>query len=651
MSSSHQVAWRDEDSSGEREPTGVPEPGLLRALFLGRPKLRLLDAPARDLAAARPRIRDFLAALRAFMQAEVDPATDDERGEVPEEVLAGLRELGAFGMVVPEEDGGLGMTPDEYSRALMLAAWRDANVAMLLASHQSMGATRAVLRFGDEHQRRRFLGRCAGGALSAFAFTEPTSSWTATHAATVATLSENGASFVLSGGRLWCASGASPELIVVVARTGPGSLSAFLVEARAPGVELFHGRRLAGLRAFAANELALHDVRVPRENLLGGEGRGGALARDLLGSGRLAISAVSAGAARTALRSSRAWLADRTASEREPSDHGAGLSVLALIASTTLAMEGLTESAEQPGQTGLDAELTAVAVKEWVTARAVEVAHEAVELTRGAGIETDRSLVARGEGRLSLERLLRDVTASRALLRPSEGEPLFVGRAAVASVAAAVGADRRPAGWWARVAAGIRSIVLAAAWYFALWVPRTYAFSLGSFGALRSHVLFIERSSRRLARAMLRTTIFFRRSLDLRPGLLATLAQIGMALLAMAAAVRHGRTLLRAAGPRARNGYAEGVENAVDAFCRETRLHIDLAFRALFHLDDELVVKLGHHILENGGAWRDDELKSAVVPDGEAPTPVGAVPRSRPTRRQRSVRFIPALRRNRPSAG
>src|SRR5262245_33540021 len=161
---------------------------FLRDAFLGKYRYDLFE----QLALAentRPEFRAYYERLRDFLAREVDPVAIDQTGEYPSSVLRGLAELGAFGMKIPKEYGGLGLTHAEYVEAMQLLGSHDSNVTALLSAHQAIGVPQPVRLFGTEEQKRAFLPRCARGAISAFALTEPAVGSDPASLGTTATLS------------------------------------------------------------------------------------------------------------------------------------------------------------------------------------------------------------------------------------------------------------------------------------------------------------------------------------------------------------------------------------------------------------------------------------------------------------------------------
>src|SRR5215475_13503209 len=202
--------------------------GFLRDLFLGTLRLGLIH-PFPRTREPRPAFQKFVDELRRFLVDHVDPAAIDETGEYPSGVIDGLRALGAFGMKIPEEYGGLGFTVAEYCAAMEMIGSYDNNVLALLSAHQSIGVPQPLKLFGTPEQKKKYLPRCAAGAISAFALTEPHVGSDPASLTTTATW--DGEAYVLNGEKLWCTNGTLAELLVVMARDPKTKkISAFVVE-------------------------------------------------------------------------------------------------------------------------------------------------------------------------------------------------------------------------------------------------------------------------------------------------------------------------------------------------------------------------------------------------------------------------------------
>src|SRR5213078_4477008 len=148
-------------------------PSFVRDLFLGNLRMDLIHPyPAQD-AAEIARAKPFLDKLERFLREDVDSDRIDREGEIPEDVIQGLRELGAFGIKIPREYGGLGLSQLSYMKAIELVSSVDGSLTALLSAHQSIGVPQPLKMFGTEAQKKKYLPRLAKGAISAFALTEP----------------------------------------------------------------------------------------------------------------------------------------------------------------------------------------------------------------------------------------------------------------------------------------------------------------------------------------------------------------------------------------------------------------------------------------------------------------------------------------------
>src|SRR5688572_3118029 len=251
-----------------------------RALFDGTLPLDLIDPLPEPDADERARAEQFLERLERFALEHIDGDRFDEEEWVPDEVLKGLAGLGAFGIKIPREYGGLGLSQVSYNRALALVSSRCGAVGAFLSAHQSIGVPAPLMYFGTEEQKRAYLPRLAGGALSAFALTEPDVGSDPANMSTTAVLSDDGRHWILNGEKLWTTNGPRAELLVVMARTparegvrGKRPISAFIVESSWPGVEVEHVCHFMGLRAISNGVMRFTNVKVPRENLLWDEGK------------------------------------------------------------------------------------------------------------------------------------------------------------------------------------------------------------------------------------------------------------------------------------------------------------------------------------------------------------------------------------------
>src|SRR5438552_3746748 len=319
-------------------------------LFVGRYDFdRIYPYPAQS-AEDRAAGEDFLQKLESYLREHVDPDEIDRTGEIPPENFNGLAEIGAFGIKVPKKYGGLGLSQSNYGRAAVLLGSWDGNVAALVSAHQSIGVAQPLLLFGTEEQKQKYLPRVAGGEISAFALTE---SHAGSDPATMSLRAEptpDGSEFVLNGEKLWCTNGVKAGVLVVMARTPPKlvggkdrkQITAFIVDVETPGLKIAYRCRFMGLRALYNAVVNFKDVRVPRENIIAGEGKGLKVALTTLNSGRLTLPAACVGVSKRLLEISRKWAGERIQWGVPIGQHAAIAGKIAELAGNVYAMEAMT---------------------------------------------------------------------------------------------------------------------------------------------------------------------------------------------------------------------------------------------------------------------------------------------------------------------
>jgi alkylation response protein AidB-like acyl-CoA dehydrogenase len=585
--------------------------GFLRNMFLGDLRVDWIDPwPETPLSAE---FHTFYAKLEAFFEEQVDAVEIDRTGEYPPEVVDGLRALGAFGIKIPKQYGGLGFNNVEYCKALELMGKYDGNLVALVSAHQSIGLPQPLKYFGNEEQKKKYLPRCAAGAISAFALTEPDVGSDPARLGTTATKQPDG-SWVLNGEKLWITNGTFAELFVVMARNpADNKISAFICEANTPGIEVAYRCRFMGLKALQNGVIRFTNVKVPAENIISKEGAGLRIALTTLNTGRLSIPAAVIGGSKAMLEECRRWSTERVQWGAPIGKHEAISHKLADMAATVYGIETLSNLAtELSEREGYDIRLEAAAAKEWCTTRGWTVIDEAMQIKGGRGYETEASLAGRGERVVGIERAMRDSRINRIFEGSSEVMHLFMARELVdkhLKVAGVMLDAKAPIG--AKLAALPKIALFYAFWYPKLWIGWLFRPSYSRYGKLAGHLAWAESQSRRLARSVFHGMMLYQAKMERKQAFVFRAVDIAMELTVMIANIVRAQKLV----DQGKAESAAAVELS-DLFARNTRLYVDAKFRELWQSDDDGKTAVGRHILEERFVWM--EPKSGYTGPGKA---------------------------------
>jgi alkylation response protein AidB-like acyl-CoA dehydrogenase len=556
---------------------------------------------------------EFYSRLEHLLDAHVDAADIDRSGEYPPELVDELKDLGAFGMKIPEEYDGLGFSQPEYSKALELVGRYDSNLVALLSAHQSIGVPQPLKLFGTEAQKKKYLPRCANEWISAFALTEPRVGSDPARLTTSYEHTDDG-DFVLDGEKLWCTNGTFGDVFIVMAKHHESDrISAFVVEADWEGVETPHRCRFMGLRALENGVVTLDEVHVPEENLVGEEGAGLKIALTTLNTGRLSLPAAAVGTVKGALEVCREWCNERVQWGQPVGRHEAVAHMLTDVASRGWAMECLSDVASQLAtREDYDIRLVAAAAKEWNSARQWEAVDDTMQIRGGRGYETEHSLEARGERPVPCERMMRDARINRIFEGSSEIMHLFMAREAVDTHLEVAGVLVEPDASIGDVVRALPSIVFFYAWWYtSRWFGTSVWPKYAGFGDLGRHLRFAERASRRLARNIFHGMVVHRAELEKKQAFMSRAVDIGMEIFVMAATISRTRHLIERDDPR-----ADRAEQLTDLFCREATRRIRDWFEAMWSNDDAFKYEVARDVLEGEYEWLEDhgvEVDEAVA--------------------------------------
>ena len=585
-------------------------PSFVRELFLGKLRLDLIHPPPVQDPEEKKRGAEFHRKLYEFAKT-IDGEAIERTGRVPDEVVDGLRKLGAFGIKIPQEYGGLGLSQRSYNKAIAIIGSAASALGVLLSAHQSIGVPQPLKMFGTPEQKKKYLPRFARGEISAFALTEPDVGSDPARMEATADPTEDGTAYILNGEKLWCTNGPIADVMVVMARTPPrpGStrrgITAFIVESSYEGVENTHRLDFMGLKGIENGVVRFTNVRVPKENVIWGEGKGLKLALTTLNTGRLTIPATTAASAKWCVKVAREFAAEREQWGAPVGRHDAVAQMLGRMAALSFAMEAVNDIAAGLSDAGKsDIRLEAAIAKMYNSEGGWRIVDDCMQIRGGRGYETASSLASRGEEPIPVERMMRDLRINLIFEGSSEIMRLFIAREAVDPHLQRAGAMIDP-----KAATGDKLKGLAGlGMHMAGWMPGLLVGkgrvpgSYGEFGRLAKHLRFVERASRKLGRTLFLAMTRYGPKLEKKQSVLFRLVDVGAELFAMSCACVYAHNLMK------EDPSNRGPERMADLFCRHARARVKHIFDNVFDSNDGPTYKVAQEVLDGKHAWMDPDM-------------------------------------------
>jgi hypothetical protein len=565
-------------------------PSFGKQLFLGDFRLDLIHPQPKLDQAAVKKGEAFLTELRAFLENKVDPLQIERDAKIPDDVVEGLKELGAFGMKIPTEYGGLGLSQVYYNKALAMTGVWHAAISTLLSAHQSIGLPQPLMLFGSDEQKQEWLPKVARTHISAFLLTEPDVGSDPARLSVTATPSEDGSTYTINGTKLWATNGAVADVVIVMAMVPKsdghrGGITAFIVPTDVNGLTVTHRNAFMGLKGIENSVTVFDNVEIPATNVVGKEGIGLKIALTTLNTGRLALPAICSSVTKYCLKIVREWGNERVQWGIPVGKHDAVAQKIATIAGTAFGLEAMLDvSSRLADEKRNDIRIEAALAKLYGSEMGWLAVDEMIQVRGGRGYETAESLKARGEKPIPAEQMLRDMRINRIFEGSSEIMHLLIAREAVDQHLQVAGDMIEP-----DVALGDKAkTAVKAGQFYAKWLPKlavgqgTTPTSYTEFGDLAEHLRFAERNCRKLARSTFYGMSRWQGKLEKKQSFLGRIVDIGAELYAISCAVVYADTL----GKEDPSNATEYIELA-DLFCNQARRRVDVLLHELWFNDDD----------------------------------------------------------------
>lgn len=400
------------------------KPSLTRELFNGTIDDSILFPYPRISDEEERLVGEFIGRLRAYCEANLDREWIDENERIPGEAIEELKRMGLFGISIPREFGGMGLSQSAYCRVFEYVTGFDPGLGIMLGVHLSIGI-KGIQLAGNDAQKALYLPKAATGEwMASFALTEPEAGSDAAGIKSRAVRQDDG-SWILNGSKIWIGNGSFSEIIVAFAQTAverkgkvEDRVTAFILRPDMPGYERGPELRKMGARGSNQAELYFRDVRVPPENVLGEPGEGFKIAMRVLNSGRQGLSAGAAGGVKQCLRMATDWARRREQFGQPLVNYETIQGKLAELAADAYTAESVAYFTTGLNDRGdVDYALESAAAKVWNSDALDRAVDEVVQIAGGRGF-------VKG---YPYERMYRDARITRIFEGTNEILRLFVG--------------------------------------------------------------------------------------------------------------------------------------------------------------------------------------------------------------------------------
>ncbi|XP_071765583.1 very long-chain specific acyl-CoA dehydrogenase, mitochondrial [Centroberyx gerrardi] len=371
-------------------------------------------------------LRELVGPVGKFFEEVNDPMKNDALEKVEDHTMEGLKEMGAFGLQVPADLGGLGLSNTQYARLVEIVGMHDLGVGITLGAHQSIGF-KGILLFGNPAQKEKYLPKLATGeTIAAFCLTEPASGSDAASIKTTAVQSACGQYFTLSGGKIWISNGGLAEIFTVFAKTPmkdpktgemKDKITAFVVEKSFGGVTHGPPEKKMGIKASNTAEVYFDNVRVPADCVLGEIGGGFKVAMNILNNGRFGMAAALSGTMKGVITKAVDHAANRTQFGNKIHNYGAIQEKMARMAMLHYVSESMAYMISGNMDSGAsEFQIEAAISKIFASEAAWTVTDECVQVMGGMGFMKDAGV----------ERVMRDLRIFRIFEGTNDILRLFV---------------------------------------------------------------------------------------------------------------------------------------------------------------------------------------------------------------------------------